>query len=199
MALAEALELLRADPKLKQGFVEWRELPPVPAAYADFSPGFNPRLKKALAEKGIERLYLHQSEALEAVRGRQNIVVVKHAGQKFGLVVDALMGEAQTVIKPLSKVFSQAKSDILLVDPYMDDSVLLEFGGAVPETVTLRLLSDQATAKQSLEPAARKWKSQYPPAAYSSLISVSYQYLRHAGKRCRNKSGCRSVKARSRK
>ena len=76
MALAEALELLRADPKLKQGFVEWRELPPVPAAYADFSPGFNPRLKKALAEKGIERLYLHQSEALEAVRGRQNIVVV---------------------------------------------------------------------------------------------------------------------------
>src|SRR3989454_7161990 len=76
MALAEALELLRADPQLKQGFVEWRELPPVPAAYADFSPGFNPRLKKALEEKGIERLYLHQSEALEAVRGRKNIVVV---------------------------------------------------------------------------------------------------------------------------
>jgi hypothetical protein len=59
----------------------------------------------------------------------------------------------------LSKVFSQAKSDILLVDPYMDDSVLLEFGGAVPEMVTLRLLSDQATAKLS---AARKWKTQYP-------------------------------------
>ena len=29
-------------------------------------------------------------------------------------------------------------------------------------------------------------------AALSSLISVSYQYLRHAGKACRNKSGCRS-------
>ncbi len=40
---------------------------------------------------------------------RQNIVVVKHAGQKFGLVVDALMGEAQTVIKPLSKVFAQVR------------------------------------------------------------------------------------------
>ena len=39
---------------------------------------------------------------------RQNIVV-KHAGQKFGLVVDALMGEAQTVIKPLSKMFAQAQ------------------------------------------------------------------------------------------
>ena len=40
---------------------------------------------------------------------RQNIVVVKHAGQKFGLVVDTLMGEAQTVIKPLSRMFSQVK------------------------------------------------------------------------------------------
>jgi two-component system, chemotaxis family, sensor kinase CheA len=40
---------------------------------------------------------------------RQNIVVVKHAGQKFGLVVDALMGEAQTVIKPLSKMFAQVQ------------------------------------------------------------------------------------------
>jgi two-component system chemotaxis sensor kinase CheA len=40
---------------------------------------------------------------------RQNIVVVKHMGQKFGLVVDALMGEAQTVIKPLSKMFAQVQ------------------------------------------------------------------------------------------
>jgi hypothetical protein len=72
----------------------------------------------------------------------------------------------------LSKVFSQAKSDILLVDPYMDDSVLLEFGGAVPEMVTLRLLSDQATAKQSLEPAARKWKAQYPARELQVMLTL---------------------------
>ncbi len=40
---------------------------------------------------------------------RQNIVVVKHAGQKFGLVVDTLLGEAQTVIKPLSRMFAQVR------------------------------------------------------------------------------------------
>jgi two-component system chemotaxis sensor kinase CheA len=44
-----------------------------------------------------------------APSARQNIVVVRHAGQKFGLVVDALMGEAQTVIKPLSKMFAQVQ------------------------------------------------------------------------------------------
>lgn len=40
---------------------------------------------------------------------RQNIVVVKHVGHKFGLVVDRLMGEAQTVIKPLSKLFGSVQ------------------------------------------------------------------------------------------
>jgi two-component system chemotaxis sensor kinase CheA len=40
---------------------------------------------------------------------RQNIVVVKHGGQKFGLVVDTLMGEAQTVIKPLSRMFAHVQ------------------------------------------------------------------------------------------
>ncbi len=40
---------------------------------------------------------------------RQNIVVVKHAGQKFGLLVDTLLGEAQTVIKPMSKIFAQVQ------------------------------------------------------------------------------------------
>jgi two-component system chemotaxis sensor kinase CheA len=44
-----------------------------------------------------------------APSARQNIVVVKHAGQKFGLIMDTLMGEAQTVIKPLSKMFTQVQ------------------------------------------------------------------------------------------
>ena len=36
---------------------------------------------------------------------RENIVVVQFAGQKAGIVVDQLMGEFQTVIKPLSNLF----------------------------------------------------------------------------------------------
>jgi two-component system chemotaxis sensor kinase CheA len=38
---------------------------------------------------------------------RENIVVLKHAGQRAGLVVDTLLGEFQTVIKPLGQLFSQ--------------------------------------------------------------------------------------------
>ena len=40
---------------------------------------------------------------------RENIVVLKHAEQKAGLVVDTLLGEFQTVIKPLNKLFNQVK------------------------------------------------------------------------------------------
>lgn len=36
---------------------------------------------------------------------RENIVVVQYAGQKAGIVVDQLLGEFQTVIKPLSSIF----------------------------------------------------------------------------------------------
>ena len=40
---------------------------------------------------------------------RQNVVIVQYAGQKAGLVVDELMGEFQTVIKPLGKIFGNLK------------------------------------------------------------------------------------------
>ena len=38
---------------------------------------------------------------------RENIVVVQYAGRRAGLVVDALQGEFQTVIKPLGKLFER--------------------------------------------------------------------------------------------
>lgn len=40
---------------------------------------------------------------------RQNVVVVQGGGKRVGLVVDQLMGELQTVIKPLGKVFQQVR------------------------------------------------------------------------------------------
>jgi two-component system, chemotaxis family, sensor kinase CheA len=48
-------------------------------------------------------------EVAEAPPRRQSIVVVRHAGQKAGLVVDALLGEFQTVIKPLGKMFNRVR------------------------------------------------------------------------------------------
>lgn len=40
---------------------------------------------------------------------RENVVVVHYAGNKAGFVVDQLMGEFQTVIKPLGQIFSHVR------------------------------------------------------------------------------------------
>ena len=40
---------------------------------------------------------------------RENVVVVHYGGNKAGLVVDRLLGEFQTVIKPLGRIFSHVK------------------------------------------------------------------------------------------
>ncbi|UUX94541.1 chemotaxis protein CheA [Aquabacterium sp. J223] len=47
---------------------------------------------------------------VQGARGsRDNLVVVRHGQAKAGLMVDALLGEAQTVIKPLSRMFGQVR------------------------------------------------------------------------------------------
>lgn len=51
----------------------------------------------------------HLFEIEEPVPRRQNIVVVGYGESKTGLIVDRLMGEFQTVIKPLGKLFSHVR------------------------------------------------------------------------------------------
>jgi len=122
----------------------------------------------AMAEFGAARASL----AYPTMRasGHQNLMLVLYG--VLGRAELAAPAAAQGAFIPvgssfdaysaLAKIFALATTDVLVVDPYMDDSVLLDFGGAVPEPVALRLLSDQATAKQSLGPAATRWKAQYP-------------------------------------
>lgn len=71
------------------------------------------------------------------------------------------VGNSFDAYAAVAKVISSAKNDVLVVDPYMDDTVLIDFGGTLAEKVTLRLLSDRATAKPNLAPAATRWKAQY--------------------------------------
>src|SRR6185437_16050019 len=69
---------------------------------------------------------------------RQSIVVVKHAGERAGLVVDALLGEFQTVIKPLGKLFRR-------VDCVSGSSIL--GNGEVALILDVPSLIQQATAR----------------------------------------------------
>ncbi len=68
--------------------------------------------KRYLNLRGEVLPYLRLHEHFEAegeVAERENVVVVRFAGKKVGLVVDNLLGEFQTVIKPLGRMFSKIK------------------------------------------------------------------------------------------
>lgn len=66
------------------------------------------------------------------------------------------VGNSFDAFAALSKVLQTATKDVLIIDPYMDETALTEFGGAVPAGVMLRLLADQASHKPTLAPAATK-------------------------------------------
>jgi len=72
------------------------------------------------------------------------------------------VGNAFDAYAAIAKILGSAQKDVLIVDPYMDDSVLTDFAASLTEGVPLRLLTDQATAKPNLAPAATRWKAQYP-------------------------------------
>ena len=67
------------------------------------------RLREFFEIDGAVRVVEGEEGGRTAADGRQreSIVVIKYAGRKAGLVVDTLLGEFQTVIKPLGKMFNQ--------------------------------------------------------------------------------------------
>jgi DEAD/DEAH box helicase domain-containing protein len=54
----------------------WQVQPAREGSYAELPEDLSPKLKNALARRGIERLYSHQAEAYRAVREGRNVVVV---------------------------------------------------------------------------------------------------------------------------
>ena len=75
-SLEDLLTRWQDDPFFMRNVTRWEKLPSREGTYADF-PGFmNRRLQETLSRRGIERLYSHQAEALQAVARGENTVVV---------------------------------------------------------------------------------------------------------------------------
>lgn len=59
----------------------------------------------------------------------------------------------------VGKAFDAAKNEVFILDAYANDKIF-DFITLVPETVSVRVLSDSATVKSSLKPAAVRWAGQ---------------------------------------
>ena len=70
------LEAVLAEPSMARGVVHHEVLPARAAQFADFPEWLHPRIVAGLAQRAIERPYVHQAEALEMARAGRDFVVV---------------------------------------------------------------------------------------------------------------------------
>jgi DEAD/DEAH box helicase domain-containing protein len=74
--LERVLEQIERDGQLARRITHWQRLAPRPARFADFPADLDPHLVSALRQRGIERPYHHQAQAMAAAQRGANVVVV---------------------------------------------------------------------------------------------------------------------------
>ena len=117
--------------------------------------------------------------ALRTNVGRLNTAAKNHAAQEiYAIIYRAFavaelkapagsvgafipVGNSFDAFAAISKLLQSATKDVLILDPYMDETTLTEFATALPENINLRLMADENDYKAPLIPAAQKWSQQY--------------------------------------
>jgi DEAD/DEAH box helicase domain-containing protein len=84
----ETLEHMLADPLVANAVAEYRVLPARAAVTRDLPAWLDPRFAAALRSRGVEALYCHQADALDALREGQDIVVVTPTASGKSLCYD---------------------------------------------------------------------------------------------------------------
>lgn len=142
MNLAQLLSRLRADDAFLRCVTRWEVLPAQPARYADWPASLDPRLVRAMQERGCERLYSHQAAAVaHALAGRSVVVPTPTASGKtlcYNLpVFDALLKnpEARALYLFPTKALSQDQMHeaVAVVRALGVDLKVHTFDGDTPE------------------------------------------------------------------
>jgi DEAD/DEAH box helicase domain-containing protein len=76
LATVTVLDRLLEEPSLARGVVHHELIPAREPVYAPMPVWLDPRIRAGLTARGIDRLYTHQAEAIEAVQAGEDVVVV---------------------------------------------------------------------------------------------------------------------------
>ncbi len=83
MNLPQLLDRIKESPPFLNCITAWNVMPPKKGVYKDYPAGVNKKIIKALNDRGIDKLYSHQEEAIrEVLRGEDVIVVTPTASGK---------------------------------------------------------------------------------------------------------------------
>src|SRR5690349_16692719 len=76
MSIQTVLDSLRHDGKFLENVVAWERFPAQPARETDFPARLDSALSNMLRRSGIDQLYTHQAQAVDAALAGEHIVVV---------------------------------------------------------------------------------------------------------------------------
>ncbi len=101
MTITEFLEKIRRDGDYRGQIAHVETIRARDAVYRDPERPLPEELRRALREAGVERLYSHQVDAIDAVRAGRNVVVVTGTASGKTLcynapVIESLLGDAST-------------------------------------------------------------------------------------------------------
>lgn len=106
--------------------------------------------------------YIFGGDVLPVLRGIvQELELELESSSPQGAFIGT--GGSFDAMTAVGRIFKGARSDALIIDPYLDETILTDFAVMLQEGVRLRLLSDAAHVKPSLKPAVHRWTSQYSP------------------------------------
>jgi len=154
MDFGRLLDEIRSAPGYSGQIVYVREYPARPARYADTAAPLPEPLPRALQARGIEQLYAHQAQALDAARRGEDVLVVTGAASGKSLcyilsVLEALIADPDATALLLfpTKALCQDQFQSfsrMLVAAGMDDLLTGVYDGDTP-TDTRRKLRDHAS------------------------------------------------------
>ena len=143
MNLAQLLARLKTDERFMRNVSRWEVIPPAEGLYTGFPDSLDPRLVGVLTGRGVDRLYIHQAEAVElAGRGRSFVVPTPTASGKtlcYNLpVLDSILrdGRSRALYLFPTKALSQDQMHEVhdLVTGLGVDIKTFTFDGDTPET-----------------------------------------------------------------
>lgn len=76
MTLDQLVDMLKRDRRFMENVTCWKNISPRKAKFSSFPEQMDERLTQVMAERGISKLYSHQTEAIEKILSGKNAVVV---------------------------------------------------------------------------------------------------------------------------
>jgi DEAD/DEAH box helicase domain-containing protein len=141
---------LRADPEFMQRVTHWETVPPREGDFVEIPAEVDPRVRDALASRGIRRLYSHQLATYRAVRAGRSVVLVSPTAS--GKTLSFNLPVLQTLLeKPEAKAIYLFPTKALSQDQQSElNEVVL--GGEIP----VRVFTYDGDTPSSIRMSARE-------------------------------------------